>query len=626
MSTIPDFAQQALEHARRGNFHEALSLAQRALAHRSGDLGLTLFVGLLHSRRLELDKAIPHFRTAMRLAPRDPVPRLELARVLIALNQLGEAEKLLRSSGLPGLEAKRLEALILIRRAKQSEAAKLYEEVVADDPRDFESWGNLGVCRLSIGDPKGAIDALTKSLRLRRDQQRFREKWAEAEVAAGTGEEGLALCHAFAEEHPTDPLVRVTIARLHDLLERPEEALESLEEALRIDPDHAPALVALASLHERQNRLQEFAQAIARLDELDPALAELALLKARLAYREGDFRRALELAREAPEVADPGSRAQLMGQISDRIGDAAAAFEAFTEMNRDSGIAPNVATARSEAYRRLVARRMNLATRKWVRSWKRVSQPTDQRDPIFLVGFPRSGTTLLDTLLMGHPALRVAEEKPMLESVIRSIGGYARIPQLDEAELSTLRNLYFAEAAAHVPDLGDRLLVDKQPFAMIETPLIHRLFPNARILFTQRHPCDVVLSCFITRFAPQGGLTNFLTLKGGARLYDETMRFWQQCRTILPLIVHSVRYERLVEDAESEMRALLAFLGLDWKESVLDSHSTAKERRFINTPSYSQVVEPVYDRSVGRWIRYRREMRSVLPILGPWAKQMGYEL
>ena len=123
---------------------------------------------------------------------------------------------------------------------------------------------------------------------------------------------------------------------------------------------------------------------------------------------------------------------------------------------------------------------MKLATRKWVRSWTRVAQPDDQRDPVFLVGFPRSGTTLLDTLLLGHPAVRVAEEKPMLESVVRSVGGYDRIAGLDEGELSTLRNLYFAEAAAQVPDLGDRLLVDKQPFAMIETPLIHRLFPNRK--------------------------------------------------------------------------------------------------------------------------------------------------
>ena len=625
MSALPDLAQQALDHARRGDFQQALALAKRALTNNDRDLGLMLFVGLLHTRRMELKEAIPHFRAAMRLAPRDPVPRLELARVLIGLNQLDEAEDLLRSSSLPGLEPKRLSALIAIRRGEPREGQRLYEQIVAEDPRDFESWGNLGVCRLAAGDPKPAVEALTTSLQMRRDQQRFREKWAEAEVAAGDGEEGLKLCQAFATENPADPLVRVTMARLHDLLGRPERALECLEEALRLDPDHAPALVALAKLNERQNRISEFADALARLEKLDPELVELPLLRARLAYRQGNFAEALELARASPEVSDPGSRAQLVGQISDRMGDAATAFEAFVEMNQDLGIAPDVVEARGTAYRRMLAQRVRLATRRWVRSWHRSSY-RNQPEPVFLVGFPRSGTTLLDTLLMGHPGVCVTEEKPMLDSVARSIGGYEKLAGLDDTELDNLRNLYFAKAAEHVPDLGNRLLVDKQPFAMVEAPMIHRLFPSAKILFVQRHPCDVVLSCFITRFEPNGALVNFTTLKGTARLYDEMMRFWAQCRTILPMIVHLVRYERLVEDAEPEMRALAAFLGLEWTDSILDNHGTAKERGFINTPSYAQVAEPLYDRSIGRWERYRKQMKPVLPILAPWAHRMGYEV
>ena len=136
------------------------------------------------------------------------------------------------------------------------------------------------------------------------------------------------------------------------------------------------------------------------------------------------------------------------------------------------------------------------------------------------------------------------------DAVSRKLGGYDRIAGLDDAQLEELRELYLEHAAIHVPDLAGRKLVDKQPFAMMEAPLIHRLFPNAKIMFAQRHPCDVVLSCFITRFEPHTALANFTTLEGTARVYDEMCRFWAQCRTILPLIVHRVRYERLVEDAE----------------------------------------------------------------------------
>ena len=523
------------------------------------------------------------------------------------------------------LEPKRLYALIAIRRGQPKDGQRIYEEIVAEDPRDFESWGNLGVCKLAAGDPTGAIDALTTSLRMRRDQQRFREKWAEAEIAAGQGEQGLGLCRAYAAEHPQDPLCRVTMARLHDLLGRPEQALESLKEALAIDPDHIPGLVAMAKLYERQNRIAEFGDTLKKLEALDPELLELPLLQARLAFREGDLPKALELARSSPEVSDPGSRAQLIGQISDRMGDAATAFEAFVEMNSDVGVGPEVASARAEAYRSLLARRVKLATRRWVRSWQRASYRSDHPQPVFLVGFPRSGTTLLDTLLMGHPDICVTEEKPMLDSVARSVGGYERIAELDESELDTLRNLYFAQAAEYVPDLGNRILVDKQPFAMVEAPLIHRLFPAAKFLFVQRHPCDVVLSCFVTRFEPNGGLLNFTTLEGTARLYDQMFKFWGQCRAIMPMIVQRVRYERLVEDAEPEMRALAAFMGVEWTDAILDNRQTARDRGFINTPSYAQVAEPLYDRSIGGWEKYRKQMKPALPILKPWVQRFGYE-
>ncbi len=626
MSSVPQLAQVAIDHARRGNFGQALELAKRALSVHPDDHGLMLFVGMLQTRRMELDQAASTFREALRLKPTDQLTRLELARVLIAVNQLDEAQKLLSSRRLPGLEPKRLFGLIAIRRGEADKAIRQYRQIVAEEPRDFESWGNLGVALLAAGDPAGAVQALRSSLVLRRDQQRFRDKWAEAHIAAGTGEDGIKLAADFVGTNPDDVLARVSIARLHDLLGRPDKALETLEEALRIDPRHAPALLGLAQLHERQNRIDDFAEAIVRLEALDPAPPELLLLQARLAFRRGELDQALELAHKVPAALDAGDRAHLIGQIYDRMGRPSEAFQAFTEMNAAIGVAPEVAAARGEAYREMIARRSGLATRKWVSNWRKVRPSAEGPDPVFIVGFPRSGTTLLDTLLMGHPRLCVTEEKPMLNVVARKLGGYEHIPTLTEKQVAELRKLYWAEAARHVPELEGRILVDKQPFAMVEAPLIYRIFPNAKILFVQRNPCDCVLSCYITRFDPSAALANFVTLEGTARLYGELRKFYSQCRAILPMIVHLVRYERLVDDAEAEMRALIAFLGLEWTDSVLDNRTIAMDRGFINTPSYAQVAEPLYDRSIGRWERYREQMKPVLPMLEPWAKRMGYEV
>ena len=414
---------------------------------------------------------------------------------------------------------------------------------------------------------------------------------------------------------PADPIAAIELTRALIGLGQFDEAEKLLRSQPLPGPEPARFSAAIARAYERQNRLAEAEALIAELDE--------PLLKAQLAYRRGEFERALELAEAAPESEDPGERSELLGRIHDRLGRSSEAFAAFAEMNRHVGLAPGVAETRAKGFRDRLAEHDRQLAKGWIEGWAAVS-PTP-RAPAFILSFPRSGTTLLETLLMGHDGLRVADEKPMLDTVARRVEGQ-HIAQLDGSQLDELRRLYFDVAAQSVPSLGDRLLIDKQPFATIEAPLIHRLFSDARLIFVERHPCDVVLSCFTARFEPNPGLLNFTTLEGAARLYDAIMSFWTRCRDLLPLTVHELRYERLVANAEGEMRALLAFLGLEWDERVLDHVATAEARRSISTPSYAQVVEPLYDRSIGRWKRYAEQMKPVLPILAPWARRLGYDV
>jgi hypothetical protein len=103
------------------------------------------------------------------------------------------------------------------------------------------------------------------------------------------------------------------------------------------------------------------------------------------------------------------------------------------------------------------------------------------------------------------------------------------------------------------------------------------------------------------------------------------MEFWDRARAVMPLAVHTVRYEDMVQDLEGELRPLIAFLGLDWDDALLDHQKTAKDRGYIRTPSYAQVTEKIYTRSSGRWEGYRKHMEPVLPILEPWIERFGYE-
>src|SRR5436190_1119517 len=117
-----------------------------------------------------------------------------------------------------------------------------------------------------------------------------------------------------------------------------------------------------------------------------------------------------------------------------------------------------------------------------------------------MLGFPRSGTTLIDTMLAGHPDAVVLEEKPVLAAAAEALGDLARLPGLDAGAVAALRARYFEALDSFAPDTAGRLVIDKLPLGISHAPLIHRLFPEAPIVFVERHPCDVVLSCFMARF------------------------------------------------------------------------------------------------------------------------------
>jgi hypothetical protein len=161
---------------------------------------------------------------------------------------------------------------------------------------------------------------------------------------------------------------------------------------------------------------------------------------------------------------------------------------------------------------------------------------------------------------------------------------------------------------------------------MARMPMIHRLFPDARVVLVERHPCDAVLSCFMANFQPNAAMRSFTDLEEAARTYNAVFDAWTRAEALLPIRVHRIRYERMVEDLAGEMQPLLEFLGLPWDEKVLDNQGAAAGRGHVRTASYSQIHEPIYKRAAGRWERYRDQLAPVLPILAPWAERLGYEI
>jgi hypothetical protein len=230
----------------------------------------------------------------------------------------------------------------------------------------------------------------------------------------------------------------------------------------------------------------------------------------------------------------------------------------------------------------------------------------------------------LDTFLMGHPATLVLEEKGLLSGAAQLLGPLSMMANSTTAALETTRDRYFRALSSHVGSSADRLIIDKEPLNILLAPLLHALFGNSRVIFAQRHPCDVVLSAYMQSFRPNLGMASFLDLADAADFYDAAMCLWTASTEALPLEVQTVTYERLVRDPEEELRSATNFLGLDWLGQLLDHQSTARQRGTIMNTSYDQIAQPLQTSAVGRWLRYRHQLEPVLPLLLPWAERLGY--
>jgi len=613
----------ALDLLRRGDRTGARRAVEAALLEDPDEIGLVAFAGVLAAQTGDLAGAIPHFRRAVAAVPQDLQMRTNLAMALAETGALDEAATVAEGHGDPHLD--RLAGWAHQQGGRHDRAAEAYEAAVATKPEDFESWNNLGNVRAAQGDAAGALAAFQQAILIRPDLVDIYLNASEQLAAVEDNAARRMLMREGAAIAPDRADVLTELGLAEAAVRAYPEAEAAYRQALAKDPLFLPAYLELGLLLENLNRVDDLVALVETAEANGVAEAELGFIRAWALRRQGRFAEALPIAEAIPRTIHPVRRAHLLADIADRVGDTERAFAALGEMNA-AAVAARPARP-GPLYRKTVERSIGLLTPDRVASWEPVAVERTPPDPIFLVGFPRSGTTLLDTLLMNMPALHVLEEMPFMREVDLASGGEETLPDLGEVEANRLRRLYFelVEKGAPLPGPGRRI-VDKHPLRMAGMPIVARLFPEAQIIFVERHPCDVVLSCYMANFQLNSAMRSFTTLEEAARTYDAVFTAWTRAEAVLPLRVHRIRYERMVEDLAGEMRPLLAFLDLPWDEKVLDNQSAAAGRGHVRTASYSQVQEPIYKRAAGRWERYRAQLAPVLPILAPWAERMGYDM
>ena len=249
--------------------------------------------------------------------------------------------------------------------------------------------------------------------------------------------------------------------------------------------------------------------------------------------------------------------------------------------------------------------------------------------PVFLIGFPRSGTTLLDTILRSHPEIDVLEEKPLINSVEQIIKSkfkcsLDKLHELTNEDLNYLQNHYLEILQNNCDNKNAKILIDKFPFQTVCLPLINLLFPNSKIIFTHRNPYDTVLSCFQQSFEPNNAMANFRSIESASRIYDLTMSIWLNYKEKLKINHINSKYEELIEDFDKHILKILNFLDVSWDENIKNYRNTAHDRGKINTPSSSQVVQPLYKSSIDKWKNYEKYFKNSNRYLHKWISYFKY--
>ncbi|MGD8977585.1 MAG: sulfotransferase [Gammaproteobacteria bacterium] len=527
-------------------------------------------------------------------------------------------------------------AIVEFRAGKPEAAAAICREVLSADPNAATALELLGLIEGMHGDVSEARDLLERANALRPDRPELLNNLAIACRKSGDPAAGAGYLRRALKRHPTFVAAWHTLALIQQQMGDYQAALESQERITSLEPDQAEAWASLAQIRESLHQPVAAAEAAGRALELDAGSVLATMVLARIEIRQGEASAARErlesaLARENLLRNHEIILRQLLGSALDRTGEPEAAFATFVQANRLQARDYHAAYSISEGpYALPAVRRIG----EYLRDGRLDGTPTETDDgyppPIFLMGFPRSGTTLLDRMLGAHPQLISIEEQETLIDMQRDFvippDGLERLAALEPDQAALYRQAYRRRLTDLLDDVppADSRIIDKLPLNTVFLPLIGRIFPGARILFAIRDPRDVCLSCFMQSFSLNAAMAHFLDLELTVEYYREVMGLGLDTLERWPLHAHRVRYEELVTDPAAIVGGALDFLGLPWDDAVLDYRSGLAGSH-ISTPSSTQVSEPIYRSAIGRWRRYREPMSEAIESLAPMVRRLNYD-
>ena len=583
----------------RGEFEDALAHCDKALAAAPDDGYARLHRARCQHNLGQRAAALEAFQALVGDHPECAEAWFACGHALRVTGREAEAcqayERALKCS--PGLRSARLNlGLTCLNLDRASQARACFEMLLDRAPDDVEALIHLGLALHLDGQPRLAIRRLKRAL-------------------------GLA---------PDHPAAHRFLAAIYNQGGQAEEAGHHLQQALRVQPDDPDLWAELADIHELSSRLDDARQAMERGLALAADHPQLNLMAARLERREGNVEAARARLESIPAPQLPPrlalQHAQESAIVLDRLGQSDAAYAEMVQANQLAAGDGRLQGIDKQAFGRELT-----AISEWLPHappWPHAAGDRGH-DLMFLIGFTRSGTTLLDTFFKPHPGIHTVEEKPTIERLIQDLErGGARYPvaldRLSESDREGLRQRYRGYLKPFLPAGWSGAVIDRMPLRLIHAAFIRRLFPEARFILAVRHPGDVVLSNFMQIFEPGNALVHCTTLASTVALYDRVMRLWHRIEPEVTDRLVKVGYESLVNDPDGQVRAVCRALAIEFEPAMIEGRQRAAASGRVRTASYQQVHEALYTRAAGRWERYRRHLQPFLDILEKHASQFGY--
>jgi tetratricopeptide (TPR) repeat protein len=610
--------EEAVRLQQHGRLREASERHEQVLRQAPDHLGSLQLLGIIHARQGRPERGLTLLRKAVERHPSAADAHNNTGMILHAMN-------------------------------RDVEAVAHYERALAINPRYAVAYNNMGIALAGLGQHDEAISSYRHALRLQPCYAEASNNLGSSLWAMQRSAEAAELFKAALAARPGFHEARMNLGLALAALDRPDEAIAELRAVLRAQPNHAVAHRNLADLLIRLNRHADAVAHLAKACDLQPgnaanharkgvALQEMGRIdEARQCYERAiaieprcvrhyanlanatrmtsnnpHFAAMLALAEDTPSLS-VGEKIDLgfaLGKSFADIGEHALSFDYLLRANALKRQHSGYDEARTL---RPIERARELFTPELMGRHEGAGNPSPV--PIFIVGMPRSGSTLVEQILASHPLVAAAGEVMVFPQAMRAAGVHTKarpfpdgVPDVTGAQLRDVADRYLT--AMLTLRAGAPRVTDKMLFNFECAGLIHLALPNARIIHMCRDPIDTCLSCFSLDFVSSPQMYDLAELGRYYRAYSALMRHWRDL--LPPGVMLEVQYEDLVFDLESHARRIVAHCGLEWDPACLAFHET---QRPIRTYSFAQVRQPVYRSSVGRWRPPADALRPLLDAL-----------